>query len=273
MTILMRELKLGFRNAWTYSFLLLFTIFTGAILLLHASVATVEGYTDITGTMIHMTLYLLPLITMLLGSFSITSEKEDGHWGLLATYPLSSRTFLFGKWAGLTIILITIIFFSFGLSGSLIALFSKPLQIKTFVTLIFFSILLAVAYLSVAFLIGTIAKNRWQALIGAIVVWFITIVIWPLLMISTLSFLPSYKMIQPTLQILTIVNPAEFIRIFTMMHLGAGSAFGADYDNWITWATNTRGIIIFGITIFTFVSLAIFISSWLWNRGDKYGAT
>src|SRR5699024_880682 len=203
-----------------------------------------------------------PLITLLLGSFSITSEKEDGHWGLLATYPLSSRSFLLGKWCGLAIILITIIFFSFGLSGGLIALFSEAIRIKTFITLILFSILLVLAFLSVSFLIGTIAKNRWQALIWAIAIWFVTIVIWPLLIISSLSFLPSYKMIQPTLQVLTILNPAEFVRIFTMMRLGAGSAFGADYDEWITWATGSSGWIIFVAILLMLIVLAILISSW-----------
>ena len=75
----MREIKLGFRNFWTYSFLILLTIFTIAMLLLQSSVATVQGYTDMTGTVINITLYLLPLITLLLGGFSVAVEKEDGH--------------------------------------------------------------------------------------------------------------------------------------------------------------------------------------------------
>lgn len=271
LTVLKRELRLGLRNSWTYSFLILFTIFTAAILLLHTSVASVASYTDMTGTMMNMTLYLLPLITLLLGSFSLTSEKEDGHWGLLATYPLTTRSFLFGKWLGLAIILLMIIFFSYGLSGIMISLFAEQIQTKVFLSLIVFSLLLALAFLSIAFFIGSFAKNRWQALIWAIAVWFVTIVLWPLLIVSTLSHLPSYKMIQPTLQVLTILNPAEAIRIFTMIQLGAGSAFGADYDAWITWATGETGPLIFISIFFISTLLIIFISSWLWNRGDKYG--
>lgn len=271
MTVFKREVKLGFRNAWTYSFLILFTIFTGTILLLHASVSSIEGYTDITGTIMNMTLYLLPLITLLLGSFSITSEKEDGHWGLLATYPISARSFLFGKWLGLALILTTIIFFSFGLSGLLISIFKQPMETQTYVFLLSFSLLLALAFLTISFLIGSFAKNRWQALIWAISIWFITIVIWPLIMISTLTHLPSYKMIQPTLQLLTIINPAELIRIFTMMRLGAGSAFGADYDAWITWANSSYGLLIFLLVFIAFNIVTLLISSWIWNRGDKYG--
>lgn len=271
-TVFKRELKLGFRNSWTYSFLILFTVFTGAILLLHSSVASIEGYTNMTGTIMNMTLYLLPLITLLLGSFSITAEKEDGHWGLLATYPLSSVSFFFGKWLGLVTILITIIFFSFGISGMLISLVGQQMKTETFIFFIVFSILLAITFLSISFLIGALSKNRWQALIGAIAVWFITIVIWPLLMISLLTQLPSYKLVQPTLQVLSILNPAELIRIFSMMRLGAGSAFGADYDTLITWATSQSGLIIFIIMLIIYVFVILLISSWIWNRGDKYGA-
>lgn len=271
LTVVTREIKLGFRNSWTYSFLILLSIFTIAILLLQSGVATSEGYTDMTGTVINMTLYLLPLITLLIGGFSTTVEKEDGHWGLLSTYPISTFSFLIGKWFGLAIVLLTIIFFSFGLSGIFVVLFGQSLSLQTFIFLWLFSSLLALVFLSLSILIGSLAKNRWQALIGGIGVWFITIVIWPLVMISTLSHLPSYKMIQPSLQVLTLLNPAEFIRVFAMMRLGAGSAFGADYDQWITWATGNIGLVTFILILAGWIFISLLLSGWIWNRGDKYG--
>lgn len=171
-TVAKRELKLGFRNSWTYSFLILLTIFTIVILLLHSTIPTNQGYTEMTGTVINMTLYLLPLITLLLGGFSLTTEKEDGEWSLLSTYPISSYSFLWGKWLGLSIIKITMILFSFGIAGLLITLFGQGLNIQTFIFFLLFSIALAIVYLSISFLIGSIAKNRWQSLIGGITIWF-----------------------------------------------------------------------------------------------------
>ena len=77
-------------------------------------------------------------------------------------------------------------------------------------------------------------------------------------------------MIQPTLQVLTILNPAEFVRVFSMMRLGAGSAFGADYDAWITWATSSYGVFIFLAVFITWLLVAILIGGFVWNRRDKY---
>lgn len=270
-TVAQREIKLGFRNSWTYSFLVLLSIFTIGILLLHSGVATSSEYTDMTGTVINMVLYLLPLVTLLLGGFSVALEKEDGHWGLLATYPLSTYQFLWGKWIGLAIILLTMLFFSFGLAGIITVIFNQPLALPTLLFFWVFSVVLALVYLSIAILIGSIAKNRWQALFIGIGVWFITVVAWSLIIVSTLSHLPSYNMIQPTLQILTLLNPAEFVRVFSMMRLGAGSAFGADYDMWITWATSNYGLFIFVAIFISWIVASICVGGFIWNRRDKYG--
>lgn len=271
-TIAQREIKLGFRNPWTYSFLILLSIFTTAILLLQSGNAMTAGYTDITGTVMNMTLYLLPLITLLLGGLSASVEKEDGHWALLSTYPISTYLFLWGKWLGLAVILITMLSFSYGLAGVITILFGKQLSLSSLIFLWLFSSGLALVYLSISLLIGAFTKNRWQALIGGIGVWFLTIMIWPLLMISLLSQLPSYQMIQPTLQVLTIINPAEFIRVFSIMRMGGGSAFGASYDLWITWATGSYGLIIFVGVFIIWVVGSILIGGFIWNRGDKNGS-
>ncbi len=268
LTVAKREIKMGFRNSWTYSFLILLTIFTIAILLLQSGVTATQGYTDLTGTVINMILYLLPLTTLLLGGFSATEEKENGQWGLLSTYPITGYAFLLGKWLGLAIILLTMIFFSFGLAGLLILLFGQGLSMHTFIFFLLFSTVIALLYLSIAIFIGAIAKNRWQSLVGGITIWFVTIVIWPLLIISILSHLPSYQFVQPALQMLTILNPAEFIRVFSVMRMGAGSAFGADYYEWITLATSSYGPIIFFSIFIGWIVILLFVSGFIWSRGE-----
>lgn len=269
LTVAKREIKLSFRSSWTYSFLILLTLFTMAILLLQSNITTIQEYTDITGTAINMILYLLPLITLLLGGLSVVVEKEDGQWGLLSTYPISIYEFLWGKWIGLAITLLTMLFFSFGISGIISILFGQQLSVQTLIFLWSFSSVLALVYLSIALVIGSIAKDRWQSLIGGITIWFVTIIVWPLLMISTLSLLPSYKLIQPTLQVMTLLNPAEFIRIFSIMRIGAGSVFGANYDQWIIWAMSDYGLLIFFGIFLSWILIAVLISGFIWKWGGS----
>jgi Cu-processing system permease protein len=128
--IAQREIKLGFRNPWAYSFLALFTFFTLAVLLIQSQTG-IEGYTHTTGSLLNLILYLLPLMTLLLGSFAVTAEKEEGGWQLLATFTLSSFQLLLGKYAGLCAVMFAIVGFSFGLSGVLGGLLGRNFSLYT----------------------------------------------------------------------------------------------------------------------------------------------
>lgn len=267
-TVAKREIKLGFRNSWTYSFLILFTLFTMAILLLQSGVQSTEGYTDMTGTMMNMTLYLLPLLTLLLGSVSVAIEKENGHWGLLSTYALTRMSFLWGKWIGLSVNLLTVLAFSFGATGCIAFLFGKPLALSTLIFFWIFSSVLVLIYLGIAIAIGALVNNRWQALIGSISIWFITVIIWPLLFISILSILP-YSMLYTIIEISTFINPAELVRIFAMMKTGAGSVFGPEYNQWVTWVNSPLGTPVFIVVVIIWIAVTIGLGALIWERRDQ----
>ncbi len=129
--IALREVKLGFRNPWAYSFMALFTLFSLSLLLINTQ-NFMQGYSSSTASMLNLILYLLPLMTLLLGSFSLTAEKEEGSWQLLSTYPLTTFSFLWGKYVGLTSVLMTIVAFGYGVTGIIGALLGNGLDAVTF---------------------------------------------------------------------------------------------------------------------------------------------
>ena len=167
--------------------LILFTLFALILLLIHSQQA-VSGYTSATGSMLNLILYLLPLMTLLIGSFSLTAEKEEGSWQLLSTYPLPTMSFLLGKYAGLSIVLITIVAFAYGFSSLAGAAAGGGFELQALLLFLLFSVLLILLYLAVALIIGTLAKNRWQALTIAVSVWFFTIIGWPALLIAVWAY-------------------------------------------------------------------------------------
>lgn len=264
-----REIKLGFRNPWSYSFLGLFTIFSTALLLIQSQ-GEIGGYTHTTGTMLNLILYLLPLMALLLGSFSVTAEKEEGGWHLLATYPLSSPTLLWGKYIGLTIVLFTIISFGYGFSGLLGFFTGKSFTFHDLMLYFIFSILIVVLFLGLAILLGALSANRWQALTVGVGLWFLLILGWPTLLVSVLGFLP-YPWIKPVLESVTFLNPAEFIRIFVVMKLGGGAVFGPEYYQWIRWVDSPTADFVFVVICFLWIGLSVSLASWIWERGRTRG--
>lgn len=259
-----REMRLGFRNPWAYTFLALFTVFSLALLLIQSRQAF-EGYTYSTGSMLHLILYLLPLMALMLGSFSITGEREEGRWTLLSTYSLSTVQFVLGKYAGLAGVLCAILAFGFGFSGCISYVIGRGIHPSWLLFFFFFSLVLVLLYLGIAMLIGTCCKNRWQALTFSVCVWFITILAWPALLVSVLGALP-YLWIKPALVGATFFNPAEFIRVFMVIRMGGGSIFGPEYYQWIDWVRTPGAPFLFGGLCLAWIGACLGTACLIWER-------
>ncbi|WEK55912.1 MAG: ABC transporter permease subunit [Candidatus Cohnella colombiensis] len=264
-----REIKIGFRNPWAYSFLILFTLFSLSLLLINSQ-NIVQGYTGITGSMLSLILYLLPLMTLFLGSFSLTAEKEEGSWQLLSTYPLGTLSFIAGKYAGLSVVLIVIVAVGYGLMGVISLLMGASFAFQTYVLFLAFSIGLVLLFLAIAMLVGSLSRNRWQAMTVSVAIWFFLIIGWATILISLLGKLP-YPLIKPSLVALTFINPAELVRLFVVIKLGGGSVLGPEYYEWVQWIRQPSGTFWFVAVCVAWVSILIAIVYGIWERGRSRG--
>jgi len=263
-TIMKRELRIGFRNPWAYSFLALFVIFMLSMLLIHQQGYS-SGYSGVTGMLMNLTLYLLPLITLMLGAFSITGEKEDGSAALLYTYRLSLTSWLGGKYIGLLLVLISIVTIGYSVTGIISSFTASGFTASVYALLFIFAVLLIAAFLAIAMVIGAIASTRWQALTYVIGIWFFFIIGWSPIMIALLGQLP-YLWIKPLLTIMTFFNPAEWIRVYIIAALGGGTIVGPEYYQWITWIMHPSGHIAFCLLTIGYVLGSLALAGWLWKR-------
>lgn len=259
-----REIKMGFRNPWAYSFMGLFILFVLSLLLINNQ-QYVSGYTSTSSTMLNLSLYLLPLMSLMLGSFSLTQEKEDQTWELLSSYPLTTWSYIFGKYIGLSIVTIVIIAVGFGVSNLIGAIFGISLHFLTYLYLLVFCIVIALTFLAIAMVVGALARNRWQALTIDIGIWFFFVIAWPTLLIATVGLLP-FTAIKTVLTVLTVINPAEFTRLFVVVKLGGGITLGPEYYSWMQWINSDWGSILFVLAIAAFISILLALTYFIWER-------
>ncbi len=259
-----REIRIGFRNPWAYTFMALFALFNLALLMIQSQIA-LSGFTSHTAAMLNLILYLLPLMTMLLGSFSLTAEKEEGSWMLLSTYPISTFSFIAGKYTGLIVVLFTIMMFGYGLSGVVGALSGNGAAWDAFALFVVFSACLIVLFLALALGIGTLANNRWQALTYGVGIWFFAIIGWPTLLVAILGYIP-YLWIKPALIFLTFLNPAELVRLFVVIKLGGGSALGPEYYEWVQGTEGAGGTLLFAFLCIAYIGISIAGAYAIWER-------
>lgn len=260
-TIVAKEIKVNLRSAWTYTFLILLFVFMLPIVFLHADhISSIGQYSKLTGTIMNLLLYFLPLMTLIISSFSITSEKEDDSLAFILTFPINGIIWTSGKLIGIIAVLLMINVLNLTVLGLLSLVSNTPLTLENYTFLALFSISITIVFASVGVLLGSIAKNRWQSLILSVSFWILFVLAWPILFITFLSTL-HYSLVTMILQIATILNPAEIIRVFFTIKLGGGTIFGPEYLQWITWVEGIEGTIIFTFILIFSVALSILLST------------
>ncbi|MEJ9212058.1 ABC transporter permease [Bacillus smithii] len=252
------ELMLTFRQRTYYSFVILWVVILGFLFLLQGTSPAFSGYTNITGTIMNLLLYIIPLFMLINGSFSIANEMENGQFRLLSTYPLSSISYVIGKVGGQFTSQLLIFTLSYGISLMIGLICGIPFSMKWMLALYFFAVGLIFFFLLMGIVIGSFTSTRWKALSISVFVWFFLIMLWPTALISVLNHIP-YQMIGLVLKSLLFVNPAELIRFIFVIQLNGGSIFGQAYDSlvsfyehWLSWA-----VLFYYTVVVLFISIVV----------------
>ncbi|GGK27036.1 hypothetical protein GCM10010965_19760 [Caldalkalibacillus thermarum] len=266
-TFILYELKIALRQMWGYMFVAIMLVFALAIWLIQLGIgdAAIASYTQAAGAMINLLLYIVPLFALLTGSFSVAGEWEDGRWSLLASYPISSFSFLLGKFIALSLLLSAYSMLVLGLFSLLGVIFDRPVASTLFMAAIIFAILLSVLFLALAIMVGAVSKNRWQAFSMSVGLWFVLIIAWPVVVLAMVNQLP-YLWTQPALEILTMLNPAELVRLYTTVHHGGGYMFGPHYYDWMSWIHSPFGTLQFAGIALLWCGIHLGVGIYFWEK-------
>lgn len=259
------EIYTTIRQRSYYSFSILWIAVLTLLFLLQKSVPSIALYTNMTGTVMNVALYIIPLFMLLAGSFSVSTEMENGQWRLLSTYPFNTLEYVIGKIIGQYVSQLTVFTFSFGVS-ILIALFTGGgITLKWAVLLYLFSALLMYLFLLIGFTVGSLVSTRWQSLSLSVGIWFFLIMVWPIAWINVLSLFP-YTWISPLMKISIFLNPAELLRVIYVITLDGGAVFGQPYDGIVKFWESPFSVIMLINYLIVLTATCILIAALVLNR-------
>lgn len=219
--ITFKELRDALRNRW----FIIFTIaFAGLALALSAitqpggSQLRALSYSRTAASLINLVLLFVPLIGLTLGSANLAGDRETGALLYLLTQPVSRAEVLLGKYLGLAGALLATLTLGFGAAGVLLALQGSIQNAGEYLLTVAFAYLLALAMLSLGFLISTTAKKTATALGGALFLWLLLVFIGDLGIMGT-----AISMQLPIEAVFTIVvvNPLQMFKIASILILQA----------------------------------------------------
>ena len=156
-----KEIFQNFKNDWCWLITIFIFILNIGILYSTEIFNTGDNETNMKSlllSIIHLHMYIIPLLSLILSYDSILKEKENGMLDLFLSYPIIPSSILFAKWLGLSLI------FSFSLfcGGVFPSIFLIFTGIKFMNILLFFFLLLWLNFVFsyIGIIISIYSKDR-----------------------------------------------------------------------------------------------------------------
>lgn len=254
--IIKKELKLNTVNYWIFLSASIIVILNLIVIYFAEIISGDYSQTDIRSlllSIIHLQMYLIPLLSFVLSYDSILSEKETGIFDLILSYRISLIDVFLGKLLGNTLIF-TLSFF-LGIIPVCVYLYILGVNINTLLTFFIISVWLSFVFNGMALYISNLSKDRTVVILLSIFVWLFFIFIYDILF-TFLAIFSYGKISNDILSLILLINPAEIFRIISILYFMPNDANE-----------------LFGInsTVLNFWTSIIFVS--IWSIGIIYTFT
>lgn len=219
LTLIQKELRDAFRNRWFLLYAIAFAALSLALAWFSVSGAGsfgVAGFGRTTAGLINLILLIVPLMGLTLGAISLASEREKGTLIYLMAQPISSSELLLGKFVGLALALTTALLIGFGLTGVLMVFAGGGGDFGVYLTLLVLSVLLAIASLSLGFLISAAVRRAATAVGLALFLWLVLVYFGDLGLMGTAVVM---QLDVEQLLALALINPLQVFKVAAVLDL------------------------------------------------------
>ncbi len=221
LAIMQLELLIARRNMWVATSLILMGLFSSVLTLAGGAPTGTLGVDPLTVAVTSVTtlsVYLVPLIGLLLSFDAIAGESERGTLALSLTYPLSRGEILIGKFLAHLLVLAFAVAVGLGLMVGLTIwrfgaadLSYMPL-LKLFVT----SLALGAAFLGIGYSVSALSRGTGVASGIVIIVWLVCVVLYDLGLLGALVADGGGSFTKSVFPWLLVANPADAFRLINV---------------------------------------------------------
>jgi Cu-processing system permease protein len=222
-----KEIREGLRNRWVLATTLLLATLALTLSFLGSAPTGNVGVDPLDVVIVSLsslTIFLVPLIALLLSHDAIVGEMERGTMLLLLSYPVGRNQVILGKFLGHVAILAFSTLFGYGAAA--IALLATGAEIDatswaSFMTMLGSSVLLGAVFVAIGYLVSTRVRERSTAGGIAIGIWLVFVLIYDMALLGALVAAGGHALPAGLLDTLLLLNPADAYR---MLNLGSGGA-------------------------------------------------
>lgn len=215
------ELRIARRNLWVLTASLIMMLFALALTFAGAAPTGALGVDLLTVSVASMTtlsVYLAPLLALMMAFDAIAGDVERGGLALMLTYPVSRGEVLLGKFMAHLGTLAFAMTLGFGTAGAAAALSggAGSESVIALARLIGTSTLLGGAFLALGYMVSALAKSSTAAAGLSAGLWLIFVVLYDLSLLGAIVFDDGGFFTRMVFPWLLALNPADAFRLWNV---------------------------------------------------------
>jgi Cu-processing system permease protein len=183
----------------------------------------VQGFVRTSASLLTLSVYLLPLLGLILGASAFGTE--DGGTELMLAQPIHRRDLIAGRTLGLALALVTIATAGFGIAALLVGGTAGTEGLPAYLVVAAMCTGVGLFGLALGVCIGVLSRRRLRAIGGALAGWVLLAVVFDLVAIAVLQLSGSSEP-GPWLLGLLLCNPIDGVRTLGLVTLGADVLLG-----------------------------------------------
>lgn len=217
-----KEIQECLRNRWVVAMTLLLAALALSLTFLGSAPTGNVGTSALDVVIVSLsslTIFVIPLVALLISHDAIVGEMERGTMLLLLSYPVSRLQVLLGKFLGHLAVLTFATAFGYGAAA--IALVVSGAEIgggswAAFAGMILTSILLGAVFIAIGYLISALVRERATAAGIAIGVWLLLVVLFDMALLGALVVDQGHTISSTALSGMLLFNPTDVYRLFNL---------------------------------------------------------
>ena len=227
LTIAQTEIRIGVRNRWVVLTSIILLVFALLLVLLGSApsgATKADSLTVVVASLSTLTVYLVPLIALLLSFDAIAGEIDRGTLQLTLASPVSRGQVLLGKFLGHVTVLSIAVLFGYGIAGVITFIFGQNTSIAGLVDLgrlVATSIALGATFVAIGYVASASVRQTGTAAALAVAIWLFAVVLYDLALLGGLLVSADGVFAKVLFPYLLIANPADAFRLFNMASIDA----------------------------------------------------
>lgn len=222
-----KEIREGMRNRWVLATTLLLATLALTLTFLGSAPTGNVGASRLDVVIVSissLTIFLVPLIALLISHDAIVGEMERGTMLLLLGYPVGRGQIVLGKFLGHLAILCFATVCGYGAAAIALMIMggaTDPQSWLAFLSMTGSSILLGAVFIAIGYVVSALAAERSTAGGVAIAVWLFFVLIYDMALLGVLVAMQGRSLPTGLLDFLLLANPTD---TFRLLNLGSGGA-------------------------------------------------